>query len=548
MEKLRFNLSLIILFFVFTVGVFFRFYRLDKSPLGLYVDEAAIGYNAFSILETGKDEYGKSFPIFFRSFGDYKMPLLIYFLTLPIKIFGLNVFSVRLISAVFGSLSIFLTFLLIRALFPNEKTSLALIASVLFAVSPLTVFFSRMALEASLGLFFLLLGLFLQSKSFDKKSFLLMVLSAVSYALSAYSYHTERFLVPIVYLFSSVIFYFESKDKWSRSLLKTIISLIIFFSLISPQIFLFNSSAGKARIKSFTTSEKIPLRHYLASYFAYFSPRNLFFNPDSDLQRSLPELSVFYPWMIVPFLFGLWVFLKRKDRSSRKTLIIFLLLLLPLPASLAWDPFSSFRAYPWIFPLIVIISFGLDKLVSYGKKLVLIPLIIILLISLANLWRNIFVLLPNERFNNWNFGYSKLGNIFLKENYPKILLDNPLGVSYIEVLFFTRYSPLKYQKESPLFDLKEYYQTGNWLNTFSWDKFEVRGIIWRKDIYENKLIVATPIGISEDQAKEHFLTKVFVIIGPDNKAIFNGYLTNPELKIKDDERREFLLKNESGHL
>ncbi|PIV01434.1 glycosyl transferase, partial [Candidatus Shapirobacteria bacterium CG03_land_8_20_14_0_80_40_19] len=68
------------LFFLLIVGLafFLRFIFLTKSPPGFYVDEAAVGYNAYSILKTGADEYGKKFPLFFRSFGDYKMPLNIY--------------------------------------------------------------------------------------------------------------------------------------------------------------------------------------------------------------------------------------------------------------------------------------------------------------------------------------------------------------------------------------------------------------------------------------------------------------------------------------
>ena len=47
----------IILFLILILGVFLRFWKLGQTPKGFYLDEAALGYNAYSIMETGKDEY-----------------------------------------------------------------------------------------------------------------------------------------------------------------------------------------------------------------------------------------------------------------------------------------------------------------------------------------------------------------------------------------------------------------------------------------------------------------------------------------------------------
>ena len=92
--------SLVILFFIILLGLGLRLYRLDSRPLGFTWDEAALGYNAYSLIKTGRDEYGKIMPIVFKSFGDYKPGLYVYFSVPIIKIFGLNEFSTRLPSAV----------------------------------------------------------------------------------------------------------------------------------------------------------------------------------------------------------------------------------------------------------------------------------------------------------------------------------------------------------------------------------------------------------------------------------------------------------------
>ena len=87
-------------------------------------DEASIGYNAYSLLQTGRDEYGKIFPLIFKSFGDYKPGVYIY-LTIPfIAIFGLTELSVRLPSIILGSLLPILLYLLITTLNPKSKKRL----------------------------------------------------------------------------------------------------------------------------------------------------------------------------------------------------------------------------------------------------------------------------------------------------------------------------------------------------------------------------------------------------------------------------------------
>jgi len=72
------NKNKIILGLILIIGIFFRFYKLAEYPVSLSIDEVAIGYNTYSLLKTGNDEYGIPHPLAFKSVGDYKLPLLIY--------------------------------------------------------------------------------------------------------------------------------------------------------------------------------------------------------------------------------------------------------------------------------------------------------------------------------------------------------------------------------------------------------------------------------------------------------------------------------------
>lgn len=110
------------------VAVFLRFWQLGQIPEGFVADEAAYGYNAYSILKTGKDEYGEPFPLVLKSFGDYKAGVYSY-LTIPFIYFhGLNEWSVRAPSAVFGVLFVLLTYLLAYRLSKNRTIALLSVA------------------------------------------------------------------------------------------------------------------------------------------------------------------------------------------------------------------------------------------------------------------------------------------------------------------------------------------------------------------------------------------------------------------------------------
>src|SRR3989337_4038272 len=104
---------LVIFLAVVLVAVALRFYQLDRIPPGLIIDEASEGYNAFSILHTGKDRYGQIFPILFRSFGSFQAPLYTYLSVIPIYLFGNSIFSIHFVSAVSGVILVITTFILL---------------------------------------------------------------------------------------------------------------------------------------------------------------------------------------------------------------------------------------------------------------------------------------------------------------------------------------------------------------------------------------------------------------------------------------------------
>src|SRR5689334_25153800 len=107
----------ILLILVVFLAAILRFWHLTLVPPALNSDEVAIGYNAYSILKTGKDEYNIPHPLTFRSFDDYKMPVYVYMVAVSMAVLVFNDFAVRFPSALFGTFTVFIVYFLSLELF-----------------------------------------------------------------------------------------------------------------------------------------------------------------------------------------------------------------------------------------------------------------------------------------------------------------------------------------------------------------------------------------------------------------------------------------------
>ncbi len=158
MKKVFTPVNLVIII-VFVSALLLRFWGLAKHPTGFTQDEAAIGYDAYSLLKTGKDQWGQSLPLVLRSFGDFKLPLYSYLAVPSVAVFGLNEFATRLPSAVLGIFAVVVTYLFVFEMTKNKK--LAVLSALFLAFSPWHISLSRGAFEANLTSLFLPLAVWL---------------------------------------------------------------------------------------------------------------------------------------------------------------------------------------------------------------------------------------------------------------------------------------------------------------------------------------------------------------------------------------------------
>ena len=130
---------------------------LGDAPNTFSTDEASNGYDAYSILLTGRDRYGDFLPWFLRAFNDSRESLYVWLIVPFIKLWGLNEFSSRFPSAIAGILTVPVVYGLAKELW--QKANIALGAALLVAVSPWSIFYSRLAFRANLFPLFFCLGL-----------------------------------------------------------------------------------------------------------------------------------------------------------------------------------------------------------------------------------------------------------------------------------------------------------------------------------------------------------------------------------------------------
>jgi len=204
--------TLIILFFISLLGFLLRLWRIDQAPKGALIDELHFGYLAQSLIKTGTDEHGQSWPIIFKGFGDEKLPAMAYLDIPSVAVFGLSVTAIRIPSVLAGTFLILSVYWLILELKLEAKW--ALLAAFFTAINPWSFFLSRFGFESNLALFFFTTGIggLLRAQSTKNKNW--YIFSAITMALTWYSYIPYRPIsVGIILLFFSLHILNKSINK-----------------------------------------------------------------------------------------------------------------------------------------------------------------------------------------------------------------------------------------------------------------------------------------------------------------------------------------------
>jgi 4-amino-4-deoxy-L-arabinose transferase-like glycosyltransferase len=484
MKKYLISLSIITL-----IGLFLRVYRLADRPLGFTWDEASLGYNAFSLLKTARDEYGQLLPVIFKSFGDYKPGAYIYFTVLPVKLFGLNELATRIPSAVFGTLLIPVLFLLVRYLFPQSKAG-ALCSSLILALNPWALQFSRGAWEANLNLLFTVIAalLFIRKKYF---------LSAFFFGLTFWTYQGAKLFTPLLVIGLFLIF------RPRIPLKKLSLFLLSVFCFLLPVIIGFSSQSGRLKVFSVFSYTRSPkevqsvlsqdrltrpdllfylfhaeiidqLRGVYLRYLNHLSPRFLFINGNwTSLRESVYGYGNFHMPEILTLAMG-FIFLAVNIKNPSVKFLFLWIALAPLPSALSRDSVSAVRSLPLLIPLIIISGIGLARILN--RKILIIPyslLTIFLFIYYLDLY---YIHSPYYSAVEWLYPYKPAIQLIKPKisDYSQVYFTDKLGQPYIFFLFYLHIDPARYQRQARL----TLNPNGDVGQNSGFDKYSFRPIFW----------------------------------------------------------------------
>lgn len=530
-------LQISIFILILLIAFFLRFYKLDSIPAGLSADAASQGYNAFSLINTGKDRYGQLFPILFRANGSYQPPIYTYLTIIPVVLFGNSSFSTAFISALSGSLLVLITYLFVLIIFNENRNRfvLAAISALIVSISPWSILFSRFAVEANLGLLVFTISILLFIYSLKKVQMLAM--ASLILGISTHVYYSERLIAVIflpffIFLFRKI---FLKNKKW------LIMAILLFAITQIPHMLILQSGAFSRRFDQVSYFGNQPNNQSkilsigkitLNNYLIYYSPKNLFFDSDINLGRTMSGLSVFYNWCLIPFLVGIWYLLK--NRSSNNTKIIGLLLLLtPLPAAFTGDFFYPLRTLDFLWVLTLVISLGLFQIyLLFRSKITKSFLIVILLsYSLFSLYISYFVLFKYEKAKDYGYAYTKLMDKLPEYSNKQVIIDSArdLGIG-VRIAYMKNYSPQKMQDQLRS-QLKTAYYSAivNTDEIYEINNITVKPLDFKKDVCRNNvIIIGDQLAISSKQKEEHKLKLEFTIPDLTGKVALLGYSTDPK--------------------
>jgi 4-amino-4-deoxy-L-arabinose transferase-like glycosyltransferase len=478
--------KLILLIIILAISFFLRIFLLGDVPAGVMADEANIAYDAYLLTEAGRDQWGKNWPLLFKGFGDYRLPIYQYILFPLIKIFGMNAFIIRLPSALFGVASVGLVYFFIKILFKDfkNKINLALVSAFILAINPWHFGMSRWIMEANVGLFFCLLALFflLRDRGND------CLFAVLSIMISLYTYYGFQVFLPL-FLIYVLIFY----KKWPPRKVFIFSSVIIF--LLIPLIFnTLKTGGGLVRAKQINLTNDIALiyqigqyrstclsmahaqnnlffkticpiffnkpvfwlRQYLLNYFNHFSLSFLFFEQFEKYWQFLPPSSFFYFFDLPFFVMG---FLNLFKFSRRQWLFLFIwLLVTPLADSISGGGHYA-RSFMFVIPIIIFIGWGYLAFIYWTQSAVKkfhIPILTILFIFnlffISLFFIQYFTFLPERQSKYSHYEYKPLFESLKKieDQYDNIYVSNKVRDSrqYIFYLYYNKISATDFFKST----------------------------------------------------------------------------------------------------
>ncbi len=501
----------LILVIIITIAAILRLVNLTTLPAGFNADEAALAYNAYSLLQTGKDEHGHPWPVNLESFGDFKPAGYTYLLLPFIKVLGLNEFATRLPSALFGILAVYLIYKLAQ-----KTVGHPYIAAAVLAVSPWHIHFSRGAWEVNVATTLILAGvlLFLNNKT---------IFSSLCLIAAMYTYQSARVIAPLIGL-GLIIFYWRQLKNHMGT---TVVSAVVTLLCLAPLMFSILHSDASSRLTGVGLLADIgPLNRanqlrgqhndwtslsaralhnrpvvytlqFLSNYLDHFDGDFLFVNGDKIERNKVPETGLLYLTDAIFVIIGLVILLR--FRTKNNFFILFWLLIAPVAAALTFQTPHALRAHNLVIPLSLLTALGLGTIIQRLRTHL--PIVLPLLLCVygwqtARYLHEYYAHYAQTYPTAWEYGFNQLVPYVtsIAGTYDRVIVTDTYDQPYILFLFYSHYSPQLFQPDHTL----SFRDRFNFSTVRSYANFEFTSIKW-DDVktLKNTLVIGTNTDIPD---------------------------------------------------
>lgn len=355
---------------VLICGAVLYTYRVTRNPPGFFVDESSIAYNAYTISQTGQDEFGNSWPLYFRAFGDYKNPVYVYLMALLFKATGPSILTARLLCALAGVAAAALLGILAARI--SGRCDLSIIVAGSALLTPWLFEISRVSMEVAL--YPLVLALFLlgvhRAASKPKWTWADVLGLVATLVLLTYTYSIGRLLAPLLAL---GLVLFITRARWFG-----IVQVWILYALSLIPLFVFQRNhddalTGRFKMVSYVQPESSTYEvawTFLKHFAGNLNPRSLLVTGDPNIYQvahvaNTPALLLATFTLV---LIGVWMIVRHHRRDAWWHFVLFGLAASLVPASLTVDYFHMLRLAPLLVFLILLTVPAIERLFSTRRR------------------------------------------------------------------------------------------------------------------------------------------------------------------------------------
>lgn len=355
------RLTLIGLLGITAVALVLRLYRINSLPVAFWRDEV---YHGTQALEIWRNPVYR--PIYVPSVD---LPALLFYLIAPvIGTFGPDLWTVRLVPALAGTLTPLALWFALRPMFGAR---VALIAAWCMAVSAWNLYMSRWGFPVILDPLCVLtaIGCFWRALAPENSRSRAAAWSAVggaAAALAVYTYHTGRLAPLVVGLF--VLARLWQQRQWRRHARVLLIGAVAFGLVIAPIVLyaLTNPDAFSKRLNHvslFSRPDQEPLaplsvlQDNIKRYVLMWHVRG-----DHNARHYAPDRPMLDPIGGVLLLLGMGAWLVRR-RTLLGLLVLLWLVIGLIPGIFSDVPPHAMRSIGSLAPACTFVALGLDALV-----------------------------------------------------------------------------------------------------------------------------------------------------------------------------------------